>query len=53
MRLLTILGLGAVTGSVACWLADSVVVRYPWLASMPFVVMIGICIGGVLLFQRR
>jgi hypothetical protein len=53
MRNVVAFCVGIFAGCVACWLADSAVVRHSWLAPLPFVVLVGVCFGGAVLLKRR
>jgi hypothetical protein len=53
MRGLAAFGVGIFAGCTMCWLAGDVVVAQPWLAPLPFIVMVGVCVVGALLLRRR
>jgi hypothetical protein len=51
MRGLAAFGVGIFAGCTTCWLAGDA--ARPWLAPLPFIVMVGVCIVGALLLRRR
>ena len=52
-RFLIAFVIGAAGGTAASWLADEIASRYPWLAWLPFIVLLAVAgISSSLLLKR-